>query len=204
TAAAGLTIAQLILDSDALALIFPWRVSTILVPVSVSIIIGYLVLYISQRFKEQFAKQTNLIMAGGLVIVILSMSVGLVRLKLDFDRKASTDERQMMEFVATNNLPGETYLTPIKMQDFRLETGAPVYVDFKSIPYRDDDVLEWYRRVQIADQFYKTGDCDVLYQLSSSDGVTHAIIENDHANTCQGLSTIYQDEAYTIYELRAD
>ncbi|MEA3439884.1 MAG: hypothetical protein U9R58_06345, partial [Chloroflexota bacterium] len=60
TAAAGLTIAQLILDSDALALIFPWRVSTILVPVSVSIIIGYLVLYISQRFKEQFAKQTNL------------------------------------------------------------------------------------------------------------------------------------------------
>src|SRR5262249_57776904 len=31
-------------------------------------------------------------------------------------------------------------LIPIELQGFRLRTGAPIYIDFKSIPYRDVDV----------------------------------------------------------------
>ncbi len=31
-------------------------------------------------------------------------------------------------------------LIAIDLQSFRLVTGAPLYVDFKSIPYRDDEV----------------------------------------------------------------
>ena len=29
------------------------------------------------------------------------------------------------------------------LQQFRLHTGAPIYVDFKAIPYKDVEVIEW-------------------------------------------------------------
>ena len=35
----------------------------------------------------------------------------------------------------------------VDLQDFRLTTGAPLFVDYKSIPYQDAEVLEWYERV---------------------------------------------------------
>ncbi len=48
---------------------------------------------------------------------------------------------------------GQVYLIPPKLLEFRLATGAPALVDFKAIPYRDVDVLEWRRRLQFCRQF---------------------------------------------------
>ncbi len=41
-------------------------------------------------------------------------------------------------------------IIPIDLQRFRLYTGVPIYVDFKSIPYKDTDVLEWHDRLRFA------------------------------------------------------
>lgn len=46
------------------------------------------------------------------------------------------------------------HLIAIDLQRFRLDTGAPIYVDFKSIPYKDTDVLEWHRRLRWAHDVY--------------------------------------------------
>ena len=36
-------------------------------------------------------------------------------------------------------------MIPVGLQRFRLHTGAPIFVDVKSIPYKDVDVIEWPR-----------------------------------------------------------
>ena len=84
------------------------------------------------------------------------------------------------------------------MQDFRLASGAPAFVDFKNHPYRDDDVLEWYRRVQLATRFYKQDQCEQLPDWVRDEGITHVVLPAGQT-VCPGLEQVYQDQAYSLY-----
>ena len=127
------------------------------------------------------------------------MLVGVLRFKLDLDLQRRSAEAPVMAYVAGHLAAGQTYLTPVKLQEFRLETGAPVYVDFKSIPYQDEDVLEWYRREEKARRFYKEGDCTQLQQFAEQEGVQRFLLPADHpARACPGLKTLYADSSYLL------
>jgi hypothetical protein len=89
------------------------------------------------------------------------------------------------------------------MQAFRLETGSPIYVDFKSIPYKDSDVIEWYRRIQLAERLYKESDCEALSELVQDRAITHVVIENEIEEQCSLENKIYQDSFYSIYNLNS-
>ncbi len=120
---------------------------------------------------------------------------------LDNQRKILDAERKVQAYIYTHKTDRDTYLTPVKMQDFRLFTGAPVYVDFKSIPYKDADVLEWYRRVQLADRFYNEKDCDILQDLSA-EGVTHAVLPSqDRPLECPLVEETYRDQDFAVFRL---
>jgi hypothetical protein len=129
--------------------------------------------------------------------------VGATRFVLDLERKASIPERGVMGFVSANKSLQDEYLTPIKMQDFRLATGAPVYVDFKSIPYEPAEVLEWYRRIRLATNFYegKGNACRVLKDFAQ-EGVTHVVLEKDgRALSCDFVKQTYEDSEYRVFTL---
>jgi len=200
--AVSLTLLQILLQSNTLALIFPWRISTILVPLSTALILGYWITWGAVRFSNRMMRYQKLLIITGAAIITLTVFVGTIRLYLDFTRKQSSPERPMMTYVSEHAISGETYLTPIKMQDFRLATSAPVYIDFKSIPYRDSDVLEWYRRVQLAKRFYKQGNCQALEEIASENSITHIVIESGASGArCLPQKPIYSDENYQIYEI---
>jgi hypothetical protein len=128
--------------------------------------------------------------------------IGAVRFKLDLDRKETGPERGMEEFVAGHKTAADLYLIPVKLQDFRLASGAPAFVDFKSIPYRDEDVLEWYRRVQLADRFYKHPTCEQLAVFTGQEGITHFVLESSSpALSCTDIESVYQDDAFRVYTL---
>ena len=122
----------------------------------------------------------------------------------DFSRKYSTSEQEMMSFVQQNKTGRDVYLVRTKMQDFRLVTGAPIYVDFKAIPYKDTDVLEWYRRQRLAGKFYRTQDCDLLAEIVLEDRVTHVVLEvNTPAPPCSFLQELHQDDHYKIFVINS-
>jgi hypothetical protein len=243
--AAVLTLVQVLLDSDTLALLFPWRLSTFLVPLSTSILLAWL---ISSLVDARFVRTTGVSMgivagvmgalspentgngvtintvadnsarrlSGGsvtlfsTVLIILITLAGGVRFVIDLERKDASPERAMESFVRAYHQPGEVYLTPVKMQDFRLTTGAPVFVEFKSIPYRDADVLEWRRRIQLTDNFYKKPDCARLRDLAVEEKVTHAVLESAPEGASDGVADplacdfmreVYRDEYYRIVAL---
>ncbi len=69
------------------------------------------------------------------------------------------------------------HLIAIDLQRFRIVTGKPVYVDFKSIPYKDSNVMEWHRRILLVHKLYtdnKWNDRQTLTELHAS-GVTHVV-----------------------------
>lgn len=207
-AALSLTLLQWLTQSQALALIFPWRLSIFLVPLSSTILLVQLVDWSFKRLPAQTEKYRGVISAISLAAIMLAVGVGATRLILDFERKANLPERSMLDFVAANNASGEIYLTPVKLQDFRLATGSPVYVDFKSIPYKDQDVLEWYRRIQTADHFYQSPSCELLPAFAQ-EGVTHVVIESGPAAghlaaDCPNLEETYQDPGFSIFEVNVE
>lgn len=88
------------------------------------------------------------------------------------------------------------------MQEFRLATGSPVFVDFKSIPYRDQDVLEWYRRIHLADDFYKRPTCIGLSSLAAAEAITHVVLPaGEFESGCDFLSLEFQSASYKVYSI---
>ena len=224
--AATLTLAQVISGSNFLALLFPWRISVFLTPLSTTLILAWLVQQVT-AWLEKRATSTNwgnrasvaypaptsqqikpngvmgtVLRTSSLALIALLVMAGLARIILDFQRKAQSPENPMLDFVAANHQAGEIYLTPIKMQEFHLLAKSPQYVDFKAIPYQDGDVLEWYRRIRLADRFYKQSDCAMLRQFVTNESITHVILPQEiFDGSCPDLNPVYEDEAYGVYRL---
>jgi hypothetical protein len=195
-----LTLAQVITEDITLALLFPWRLSTWLVPLSVSLVAGWGVYWLFKRF--QLDCYARWVLAASLIAALIFAAAGTVKFWISWQEKHSSSDRPMMRYVEAHKESGEVYLTPIKMQDFRLETGAPAYIDFKSIPYKDVEVLEWYRRVQFAGDFYARGGCEELVPLAH-EGITHLVLPANHtASQCQGVEVEYQDGHYGVLAIQ--
>jgi hypothetical protein len=155
---------------------------------------------LNQVVKNQWKFALLFIAAGAFA------GAGLVKSTWEYRDRVESDDRPIMAEIENTKQPGEVYLIPLDMQDFRLETGAPAYVEFKSIPYKDTEVLEWYRRVSLAGSLYrapyKREGCKIVSMLAL-DGVTHVILPYDHVlQKCDNLKRGYWDWNYVLYEVR--
>jgi hypothetical protein len=200
------TMVQIFTDSDALALLFPWRISTWLVPLSVGIILIKSGELIWTWLAKRVAAKT--IMAVSLVLAVMLAGTGLVKSIREYRQVMAWSNRPMLSFVAESKASGDIYLIPLDMQDFRLISGAPAYVEFKSIPYKDVEVLEWYRRVGLAGKLYratfKRVGCEIVADLYS-EGVTHVVLPYDHTiKNCSNLEKQYGDEFFEVYAVRGE
>lgn len=198
-----LTLVQLGTGSNSLALLFPWRLSTYLVPLSMTILLAALASLVVDKLRHPSDVWLKGVTIFSYSLILLSLLVGGTRFSLDLQRHDTYPERTLEEYVAANRKPGEIYLIPTKMQDFRLAAGAAVFIDFKAIPYQAEEVLEWYRRVQLADRFYKSGDCYILGEIHQIAPVTYLVSEtNQQEINCPGLDLVYSDSSYSLWRFR--
>jgi hypothetical protein len=189
-----LTLAQVITGNLSLALLFPWRVSILLLPLAVTLILVRILDWVMPFITIR----AGLFRFASLALIGITVIVGGIRFGLDLERKAGVPERGLYQFVSQHKLPGEVYLIPVKMQDFRLESGAPVYIDFKSIPYKDVEVVEWYQRNLLANRFYQKPDCAMLPKLITQ-GITNVITSVEQKlPACPGWMAVYTDTDYSV------
>ena len=204
-AAAGvlLTMLQMATGSPMLALLFPWRISTVLVPASVGLLAGWLARWAAEAIEPRGAILMRTAWIGSLLIIGLLAIAGVVAFLVQRSAQSADPASEVLRYVQAHARPGEVYLIPAKLQEFRLATGAPVFVDFKSIPYRDVDVLEWRERLRLVDWFYREEpaqvDCSLLEELAQRYGVTHAVLDQDLLDlSCPQLDLLYRDAHYAL------
>jgi hypothetical protein len=231
--AALLTVVQVLSGSDTLALLFPWRISAVLVPIATCIILSRLVDEIPSWIEKPEARWTAALVGVGLVA-----GGGWITLTHQ-GFQVNDNELGVLEEVRKRKQPGEVYfipvtvpklaatthgslssdfkplpgklvdtrIIPVDMQRFRLATGAPLYVDFKSIPYADLDVLEWRRRINLAEwigwfqQESEWGQRKAL-RLLHDEGVTHLVWPASQELTDPGWERMYEDRFYRVYRMR--
>jgi hypothetical protein len=130
----------------------------------------------------------------------------VIRFQIESADLRADPANPMLNYVAAHKSPGDIYLTPAQLANFRLVTGAPVLADFDSIPYRDADIMNWYERLQWSSWFYNNtmdrSPCIPLMDLIKKYGVTRAVVEQSAPHTfCKSFPIIYKDATYRIYDL---
>jgi hypothetical protein len=227
-AGAGLTLIQYLTQDDLLALLFPWRLSVYLVPLATALVIGRLVMAVSSLSIPPLVLRL-----GSLAILIGCAAAGVIMMERGVGYLRNDDEQAVYDHVRDHLEPGQTYLIPYRlpprpvprgsrsndflmeddrtgkripldMQRFRLHAHAPILVDYKAIPYRDDEVLEWRRRLDVGLKIYQdleAGRSDEAQQALEQHGVTHVVMPRSKSAAWPQLQAIYQDDAYVIYRV---
>jgi hypothetical protein len=224
-----LTLAQVVTGSDTLALLFPWRISAVLVPAATTVVLSRLAVVPARWLEGPIARGVSaaavaLLAAGGVWIMASRQGYS-----------TNDDELPVMDFVRRSREPGQLYLLPVRvpkastrgslssdfkplpdkkedlrlipldLQRFRLYTGAPIYVDFKAIPYKDADVIEWHRRIEAAQAIYEDIRGGRLSQAAAkmrARGITHLIVPAGPEPRGAGLKRVHEeDPRYHVYRV---
>ena len=200
----GLTVLELRLDSDTLAFIAPWRFSVVLVPLATALIVAALIDLLARGTAARLnGHGRRLVVAVSVLAVTVGVWRGWALMRVDFAAHRADGINGLYAFVradlATHEQTPVVYLTPTGMADFRLATGAPVVVTWKSHPYLDTEVIEWKARVDAVSAFYGEPHCLRMGELHQEYGVTHILLPGvPPAEECPIVKTVYADAQYTV------
>jgi len=97
------------------------------------------------------------------------------------------------------------HLIAIDLQRFRIATGKPIYVDFKSIPYKDTDVVEWYRRLLWAQKLYADHSWDneatLLEVWQTGIGITDVVTTGSKEIVGSAWEKVFEDPKNPNYRV---
>jgi hypothetical protein len=233
-----LTLVQVVTGSQTLALLFPWRVSAVLVPLATGVILAKACRTWAAPFRGGSPEKTGHAVAwtllGGLLLAAVLGGVEVMWSGLGY--LGDEGELPLTAFVRAHKRPGEVYLLPVRipkvgsaprgavsttfrqpqrlakdaklipvdLQRFRLLAEAPIYVDFKSVPYKDMEVLEWYRRLRLAEMWFESSgwaSTDTRAAMAH-EGVTHVVLTSNQKVPDDAGTIVYGDERYRILRLK--
>lgn len=225
-----LTLIQLWTGNDTLALIFPWRLSVYLVPMATAVLLGKLVALAGVRCGAWLQGHRRLVFAGNAILVGSLVMGGIVISKLHLAYRVSRAELPLLQFARSHATAGQVYLLPCdvprnlpsntshiaahftddraterhlpELQTFRLRSGVPIFVDLKSIPYKDTEVLEWYRRIGLVQQAYAWIEKHPhrLAEWCAENGITHVVTVVEDEIRASEFQPLYADSQYRIYK----
>lgn len=226
-----LTILEVLTENNTLALLFPWRISAVLVPLATMIILTEsLVLFppFISGIKLLIPAMAAIIILALLGIAIPFFKVGFVinetenailayiknhksiddlyLLPVNVPNLAATTRGSLSsDFKPIGKKTTDTRIVPIDMQRFRLYAQAPLFVDFKSIPYKDEDVLEWHKRLLLAQNWQKRlldKNLELLLKELREQKINH-IVTNAKFDLDQSVLQLkYSDENFKLWKIK--
>jgi len=221
----ALSLVQFATRNPTLALLFPWRISALLVPVATAVVTAQLAarLPASRRVEWLAGLALVLLAASGVGILVAGLGYRMNDAEVDLHAYIREHARPEDVYLLPVQLPavgsgrgsGSTTFTPpprpkpgsnlipVDWQRFRLHTGARIYVDFKSVPYADTEVIEWLRRVKQCQTWYAGNwDASVRDQLKR-EAITHIVAPADHPIPADYLEPIPDvSPAYRLYRVK--
>ncbi len=197
--ALAFSVPLLFVHSDLLSFMTPWRTSAFLVPLSSTMLVAWAITKVFNRQVGLVNRYQMPIMIVAAAILLLTVSAGARAMQDSFTERRDDLRNGIYGFARMTEQPGTTYLTPTYMADFRLATGRPVVVTWKSHPYKDVEVIEWKERIDTVNGFYNKPSCGGVGDLAEKYGVTHVLFEGQSPlDDCTNVEMGYQDESFTV------
>lgn len=179
----------------------PWRVTTISMPLATIIVLYYFSAWISEAVAVRPAWSTHL--RRGALIGFSAVSIFLLyKMAHHYIRGVSEPSEAAIAYARQNADAKQLYLVPTGQQEFRMESGLPILVTYKTHPYKDVEVLEWYERVQASGKIYELaghpdGGAEAL-KLMDQYGITHALVPASATFAVAPFKEVYADAHFKI------
>jgi len=193
-----LSTIQYFLEIDSLALIFPWRSSVFLMPISSMIIVSHLV----DKIKDNFLSKKKIIFS---IFFIISIFFGvkshiLENLNFNFKEKILLSNKIKNYYNTIDSI-----LVPTDTMSIRLNTGLPIFINYKHHPFRYDEIIDWNVRLNLAQDFYNAENFiiqkQVLDKILKFEKVSHILFKKSQSHPkCEDL---INDKDYILIDLKS-
>ena len=176
---------QFLTQNQSLALAFPWRASVFLIPLSSMILISFLINNLS-------SKKINLDIIG---LVFFLIIFSFFSIKNHFTKNINQNFYTKLELTREINKNYnfvERILIPIDLSYIRMNTGLPIFIDWKHHAFKYNELIKWEKRINLANQFYETTDFDkqkiILEDINRVEKISHILInKNQLRKDCDNL-----------------
>lgn len=169
----SLSVIQFFLNYKFLALAFPWRTSVFIAPLSSMIILSFLIDKIN--FKKGYLKLISLLCFLIFSAFFFIKSHYLKDLNAVFKKKLILAHKIKLNYNVIDQL-----LVPGNLDYIRLNTGIPIFIDWKHHAFKYDEIIEWRERLDLVNEFYgkknfkdKTA---VLKKIQKKEKISHILI----------------------------
>jgi hypothetical protein len=200
----GTLLAAEFFELEALEAVTPWRASVLLMPLALAVILARAV----SSALGRWPRREPAFRRAAWLLFVLAIGVGAWR---QVDRVRAYDASPpmaAMRWIRANDGGIQTFVVPtrdVRFDRFRLVTGQPIVINWKTHPYRDVELLEWRRRVEAVDALYDARSaseaCDVLERLVAAYDVSRAVVEETHplaTGTCPAVTIAFRAEGFAV------
>ena len=171
-----LSIVQYFVNINSLALAFPWRSSVIITPISTIIILSYFLEKIElDKFKLKLVSYFLIVLTSAFFFI---KSHYIKNLNNEFRNKLILTQEIKKNF----NLI-ERILIPTQLHYVRMNSGLPIFIDWKHHAFRFDQLIEWRKRMDLANEFYSSKTKEdrwmMLKEIQEIEYISHILIKRD-------------------------
>jgi len=179
-------------------LLFGQRSSVWLVPLASSLLIIRLCSQIQWHSVLNLPNSLVLLCAVSAMVVFSIRGVsGTAR---EHHEKAN---HELYKVLASLNFSNGSLLVPPNREDIRLNAKVPIFVDWKSHPYKANEVIEWHSRIALARKFYESSEMvkatEILKKINAVEAIRYVITDSSHL--IRDCHPIYQNEEIQIYQI---
>ena len=182
------SLLQVTTGSRSIALLFPWRLSVLLVPISTSIL-AYRVLVFACDGRNVQPKPSPPRKSGHVGLIATVWVVGVIGFPFKLPNTIRPHEDAIAaqaKVMCQNNRAN--VIVPADWARFRLLSGCPILADRKNHPYKHKDVISWWTRLETVKDIYRSTpeSCALVKRAMVEFQATHIVLtQNDSLKECE-------------------
>ncbi|HXJ80385.1 MAG TPA: DUF6798 domain-containing protein [Candidatus Methylomirabilis sp.] len=200
----GSIVIAVLFPVPVLEAITPWRASVVLMPLALTVILARIARWTAQQLEGRERLIVNL----DLAVMVLAVAAGIIRQIHRLGEYADAASMPSIAVARAGATSGQLYLVPPRRRGdfdrFRLKTGVPILIDWKTHPYKDVELLEWFERYHAAADFYAATDPSsaraLLDRIIERYRITHVILPaHAAARDCRALHPLHETRVYEMF-----
>ena len=188
-----------LIDSHFMMLLFGQRSSVWLVPISSAYIIARLCTEVEW---DKVLRINKIYLLTTLIFFMTLLSTYEV-----FKKSAnhfSHKSKQLFSALAQLNYREGVLLVPLEEKNIRLNAQVPIFVDWKSHPFKAEEIIEWFDRVNLAIEFYKSESAierlSAFNRIQSKENISYIL--SDINNPIDGCLSYIEIEFLSVYDVQ--
>tara|TARA_B100000941_G_scaffold206238_1_gene150486 strand:- start:940 stop:1446 length:507 start_codon:yes stop_codon:yes gene_type:complete len=164
---------------------------------------------ISFLLNKFFSNKNNMNLFGVSLLMITFLFFFGKNHLIKNDNQKFYSKLELVSKINVNYDSIERVLIPINIPYIRMNTGLPIFIDWKHHAFKYDEIIMWKKRINLAQKFYETNifeqQREILMNINKIDFISHILIEKNELNP-KCLNLIKHEKfalinASTCYEL---